>query len=51
MREDLEILQGAVDRHIDSAPSLFPRLADHVEATENAKNFGWKPVVLKERES
>jgi len=48
MREDLEILQGAVDMHIHSAPSLFPRLVDHVEAAEGAKAYGLKAVVLKE---
>jgi hypothetical protein len=48
MREDLEIMQGAVDMHIHSAPSLFPRLVDHAEAAEGAKNLGMKAVVLKE---
>jgi hypothetical protein len=48
MREELEILQGAVDMHIHSAPSLFPRLVDHVEAAEGAKAMGLKAVVLKE---
>jgi len=48
MREDLEIMQGAVDMHIHSAPSLFPRLVDHVEAAEGAKAMGMKAVVLKE---
>ena len=51
MREDLKISQGAVDMHIHSAPSLFPRLVDHVEAAEGAKSYGLKAVVLKERES
>ena len=37
MREDLEILQGAVDMHIHSAPSLCPRLVDHVEAAGGLK--------------
>jgi hypothetical protein len=48
MREDLELLQGAVDMHIHSAPSLFPRLVDHVEAAEGARKSGMKAVVLKE---
>jgi hypothetical protein len=48
MREDLEILQGAIDMHIHSAPSLFPRLVDHVEVAEGAKTLGLKAVVLKE---
>ena len=49
MREEfLEILKGAVDMHIHSAPSLFPRLVDHVEAAEGAKSYGMRAVVLKE---
>jgi len=36
MREDLEILQGAVDMHIHFAPILFPRLVDPVEAAEKS---------------
>uniref|UniRef100_A0A7V3JA21 Cytosolic protein n=1 Tax=candidate division CPR3 bacterium TaxID=2268181 RepID=A0A7V3JA21_UNCC3 len=48
MREDLELLQGAIDMHIHSAPSLFPRLVDHVEAAEGAKSYGLRAVVLKE---
>lgn len=48
MREDLELMQGAVDMHVHSAPSLFPRLVDHAEAAEGAKSMGMKAVVLKE---
>jgi urease gamma subunit len=48
MRDDLEILQGAVDMHIHSSPSLFPRLVDHIEAAEGGKSVGLKAVVLKE---
>ena len=48
MREDLELLQGSVDFHIHSAPSLFPRLVDHIQAAEGARNYGLRAVVLKE---
>jgi len=48
MREDLEVLQGAIDMHIHSSPSLFPRLVDHAEAAEGAKSYGLRAVVLKE---
>jgi len=48
MREDLELMRGAVDVHIHSAPSLFPRLVDHVEVAEGARRFGMRAVVLKE---
>jgi hypothetical protein len=47
-RDDLELMSGAIDMHIHSAPSLFPRLVDHVEAAEDAKKFGMRAVVLKE---
>lgn len=48
MREDLELMRGAIDLHIHSAPSLFPRLVDHVEVAEGARRFGMRAVVLKE---
>jgi len=48
MREDLELMQGAIDMHVHSAPSLFPRLVDHVEAAEGARAMGMKALVLKE---
>lgn len=47
-REDLALMQGAIDMHIHSAPSLFPRLVDHVEAAEGARKYGMQAVVLKE---
>jgi hypothetical protein len=49
MREEfIELLKGAVDMHVHSTPSLFPRLVDHAEAAEGAKGYGMKAVVLKE---
>lgn len=48
MREDLDLMKGAVDLHIHSAPSLFPRLVDHVEAAEWARRYGMRAVVIKE---
>jgi hypothetical protein len=47
-RDDLELMSGAIDMHIHSAPSLFPRLVDHVEAAEGARKYGMRAVVLKE---
>ncbi|MFB0508243.1 MAG: DUF6282 family protein [Thermodesulfobacteriota bacterium] len=46
-RDDLELMQGAIDLHIHSAPSHFPRLVDHVEAAEGARKMGMRAVVLK----
>jgi hypothetical protein len=48
MREDLGLMEGAIDLHIHSAPSLFARLVDHVEAAEGARKFNMRAVVLKE---
>lgn len=48
MREDLELMQGAIDFYIHSAPSLFPRLVDDIEAAEGGRKMGLKAVVLKE---
>lgn len=48
MREDLDLMKGAIDLHIHSAPSLFPRLVDHVEAAEWGRRYGMRAVVLKE---
>lgn len=30
MRQDLELLKGAIEFHVHSGPDLFPRLLDHV---------------------
>jgi len=46
-RDDLELMQGAIDLHIHSAPSHFPRLVDHMEAAEGARKMGMRAVVLK----
>jgi len=46
-REDLELMHGAIDLHIHSTPSLFPRQVDHAEAAEGARKMGMKAVVLK----
>lgn len=48
MREDLGLLQGAIDLHIHASPSLFPRLVDHMEAAEGALNYGMRALVFKE---
>lgn len=45
-RVDLELLQGAVDIHIHSAPSLFQR-HDTLEIVKEAHKVGLRAVVLK----
>jgi len=47
MRQDLELLKGAIELHVHSAPDLFPRLVDHVEMVQMAKAAGYRAVVLK----
>jgi len=48
MREELDLLRGAIDLHIHSSPSLFPRLVDHVEAARGCRDYGMRAVILKE---
>ncbi len=47
MREDLELLKGAIDVHLHTGPSVFPRLMDAVEAAEAARAAGMRGIVIK----
>ncbi len=47
MRQDLELLKGAIELHVHSGPDLFPRLLDHVELVRLAKDAGYRAIVLK----
>ncbi len=47
MRQDLELLKGAIEFHVHSGPDLFPRLLDHVGMAQMAKNAGYRALVLK----
>ncbi|KON30813.1 hypothetical protein AC482_02920 [miscellaneous Crenarchaeota group-15 archaeon DG-45] len=47
MREDLELLRGAVDIHLHAGPSVFPRLVDAVEAAEAARAAGMRGIAFK----
>ena len=42
------LLQGAVDLHIHSGPSLHPRKIDHLEALRQADAAGMKAILLKD---
>jgi len=47
MRQDLELLKGAIELHVHSAPDLFPRLQNHAEFVQMAKQAGYRAVVIK----
>ena len=47
MREDTELLKGAIDVHLHAGPSVFPRLMDAVEAAETARAVGMRGIVIK----
>ncbi|MDP7505345.1 MAG: DUF6282 family protein [Nitrospinota bacterium] len=47
MRQDLQLLQGAIDTHSHTSPSLFPRICDHVEYARAAAAAGMRAVVFK----
>lgn len=41
------MLQGAVDLHIHTAPDIFPRSVDAIEAAEDAKAAGMAAIAIK----
>lgn len=41
------LLQGAVDLHIHTAPDIFPRSVDAIEAAEDAKTAGMAAIAVK----
>ena len=47
MRDDLELLKGAIDIHVHSGPDLYPRIQDHVELALAAREAGLKALVIK----
>ncbi len=44
------MLQGAIDIHVHSSPSVFPRSVDDVQLAEQAKALGMRAVVIKAHE-
>ncbi|MBF7084468.1 hypothetical protein IT084_16070 [Desulfallas sp. Bu1-1] len=42
-----ELIKGAVDIHIHTAPDIFPRKINDIEAAEQAKKAGMKAIVIK----
>lgn len=47
MRQDLELLKGAIEIHVHSGPDLLPRLLDHAALVRMAKEAGYRAIVLK----
>ncbi len=47
MRQDHELLKGAIDIHLHAGPSLFPRLMDAVETARAAEAAGLRGIVIK----
>jgi hypothetical protein len=47
MRIDLELLQDAIDIHLHTGPSLFPRLMDATETAISARSAGLRGIVIK----
>ena len=47
MRLCEELLRGAVDLHVHSSPDIIERLLDHVELARQARDAGFKAMVVK----
>lgn len=47
MRRDLELLKGAIDIHVHSAPDLYPRIQDHFELARAAREAGLRALCIK----
>ncbi|MCR4440589.1 MAG: DUF6282 family protein [Peptococcaceae bacterium] len=45
-----ELLKGAVDIHVHTSPSLFPRSVDDFELAEHARKAGMKGFIIKAHE-
>ncbi|MFV1960521.1 MAG: DUF6282 family protein [Acidimicrobiia bacterium] len=51
MREDLALLDGAIDMHAHTAPALFPRPYDDADLAEGATAYKMRGFVLKDHDS
>lgn len=43
----LDLLEGAIDLHIHSAPDVYPRILNDVELGRHAKEMGMRAIVIK----
>lgn len=46
-KEVLDLLEGAIDIHIHSAPDLYPRILNDVELARQAKEMGMRAILIK----
>jgi len=51
MREDLALLDGAIDMHAHTAPALFPRPFDDADLAEAATAYKMRGFVLKDHDT
>jgi len=47
LRDDLSLLQGAIDIHIHHAPDLYPRIQDPIELATEARAAGVRAICIK----
>ncbi len=47
LRDDLELLRGAIDIHIHHAPDLYVRIQDPVELAQDARAAGMRAICIK----
>jgi hypothetical protein len=47
MRQDLELLRGAIDIHVHSGPDLYSRIQDHFELARAARAAGLRALCIK----
>jgi hypothetical protein len=47
----VELLHGAIDTHVHSAPDVVPRLLDDIETARQARDAGFRAIVLKNHHS
>jgi hypothetical protein len=50
MSKDREIMRGAIDMHVHTAPAIFNRLLDDVELARVAVDYGMRGNVLKDHD-
>ena len=47
VRQDLDLLHGAIDIHIHTGPDLYPRLQDSINLARTAREAGFRALSIK----